>query len=261
MMLVDSHCHLDCLDLSVHQHHMDHVLENAQREGVEHFLCVAIELEKHLNLLKLEQSYPHIDISVGVHPNHKLEVDITEAHIMANARAAEVVAIGETGLDYYRIDTTQISRQQERFRRHIRVARMLKKPLIVHTRQAPEDTCRILREEKADDVGGVLHCFTESWDIAKRALDLGFFISFSGIITFKNAETVREVAKRVPLHALLIEADSPYLAPEPHRGKPNQPAYVSYVAQGLATLRDLSFQDIAQQTWDNYFRLFKRLPA
>ncbi len=257
-MLVDSHCHLDCLDLSLHQNSIDKVLETAKAAGVVRMLCVAIELEKHDILLKLAKTYPTVDISVGIHPNHLPDQVLAEEQLMKCAKNHEVVAVGETGLDYYRSDEAQKYAQQERFRQHIRVARALDKPLIIHMRHAAEDTMRILHEERARDVGGVFHCFTEDWPIAQQALDLGFYISFSGILTFRNAKVLHEVAKQVPCGALLIETDSPYLAPEPHRGKANQPAYVYHVATYLAKLRQEPFELIAQYSWDNYHYLFKR---
>lgn len=254
MKLVDSHCHLDCLDLSLHQGSMDVVLSKAKQAGVERLLCVALALEKHAVLLQLAKTYAQVDISAGVHPNHTMAVPLTEEALLACAEAPEVLAVGETGLDYYRIDVSDQHEQQERFRCHIRVARTLGKPLIIHTRQASEDTLRILREEKADAIGGVFHCFTENWEIAKQALDLGFFISFSGIVSFKNALDLRETAKKVPNESFLIETDAPYLAPVPHRGKANEPAYVRHIAACLADLRGVSLDVVASVVWENYHR-------
>lgn len=255
-MLVDSHCHLDRLDLSTYNGDLKLALEAARAQSVEHILCVCIDLENFPQVLQVAESYPNISASVGVHPTEVIPQDPTTEELIKLAQHSRVVAIGETGLDYYR-DESHKAAQQERFRRHIRAAKQTDKALIVHTRQARVDTIAILKEEGADSVGGVLHCFTENWEMAQQAMELGFYISFSGIVTFKNAIEIQEVAKQLPLDRMLIETDAPYLAPVPFRGKPNQPAYVRYVAEAIATLRDVSFEEIAKQTSENFFTLFK----
>lgn len=254
-MLVDSHCHLDQLDLTPYQGNLDLALAAAKKNGVNHFLCVCIDLENFKNIKTIAEKYENVQITVGLHPNEKVEIEPSIENLMQYANHPKVVAIGETGLDYFR-SQGDIEWQRQRFRTHIQTARKLDKPLIIHTRQAQEDTIRIMVEESADTIGGVMHCFTENWDMAKKALDLGFYISFSGIVTFVNAIELKEVAKKVPLDALLIETDSPYLAPVPFRGKPNEPAYVRYVAEHIAELKGIPFEEVAEQTTFNYFKLF-----
>lgn len=256
-MLVDSHCHLDQLDLTNYQGSLEKVLEEAKAQGIGHMLCVCINLEDFPQVLAIAKQYSHIDASLGLHPNDAVREEPAEDDLIALAQDPKIVAIGETGLDYYRIEKeSDIHNQQERFRRHIRAAKAVKKPLIVHTRQAKEDTLRIMKEEGAEEVGGVLHCFTEDWDMADRAMEQGFYISFSGIVTFKNATALQAIAKRIPLDRMLIETDAPYLAPVPHRGKSNVPAYVSYVAEYIAQLREVPLEVIAHHTTENYFNLF-----
>ncbi len=221
-------------------------------------LCVSIDMENYPAMLALVEDYQQISISVGVHPN---EVDRREADPGELERLAahpKNVAIGETGLDYFR-SKGELEWQHNRFRQHIAAARSCGKPLIIHTREAKQDTIRIMQEEDARDVGGVMHCFTEDWEMAQQALDMGFYISFSGIITFNSATELRQVAQQVPEDRLLIETDAPYLAPVPHRGKPNLPAYVGLVADCLAELRGSSREEIAAITGDNFRRLFKPL--
>lgn len=255
-MFVDSHCHLDRLDLTQYNGQLDLALAAAHKNGVKHFLCVNVNLEDFPKILFLAENYPDVTCSVGVHPTDG-ETDVySEAQLIELAQHPKVVAIGETGLDYYRSQADVIANQQENFRQHIRAARKVNKPLIIHTRMAAEDTIRIMQEEKAADVGGVMHCFTENWEVAQQALALNFYISISGIVTFKNADQVKEVAMNVPLERLLIETDSPYLAPVPYRGKPNEPAYVLYVAECIAKLRQLSLEEVAKQTTENFYRLF-----
>lgn len=251
--LIDSHCHLNFESL---QKNISQVLHNARENGVGHMLCVSVTLEKYPEVLALAHAHPQIFASVGVHPDEQQGQDPSVDDLVRRADDKRVVAIGETGLDYFRIQG-DMTWQQERFRRHIRAALATGKPLIIHTREAAQDTIRILREEGAQAVGGVMHCFTENWDTAQAALDLGFYISFSGIVTFRNAENLREVARQVPLNRLLIETDSPYLAPMPHRGKTNEPAFVRHVAEQLATLRSLSLEEIATATTANFFSLFR----
>ena len=219
-------------------------------------LCVSVTLEKYPEVLALAHAHPHIFASVGVHPDEQQGQDPSVEELVRRANDARVVAIGETGLDYFRIKG-DMTWQQERFRRHIRAARTTGKPLIIHTREAAQDTIRILREEGADAVGGVMHCFTENWDTAQAALDLGFYISFSGIVTFRNAEALRDVARKVPLDRLLVETDSPYLAPMPHRGKTNEPAFVRHVAEQLANMRAQPLDALAAATTANFFSLFR----
>ncbi len=255
-MLVDSHCHLDRLDLTNHDGNLSSVLAAAKKVGVNHILCVSIDKENASQVVEIAENYPDVSASVGVHPNEEADLDFTYNELITKAAHKRVVAIGETGLDYYR-STGDLTWQKERFRRHIRAAKQTQKPLIVHTRDAREDTLRILREEKADEVGGVLHCFTENWEMAQQAIALNFYISFSGIITFQNATELREVAKRVPMNKLLIETDAPYLAPVPYRGKPNEPAYVYHVAVALAQLHQVTLEEMAKNTTENFFNLFK----
>lgn len=258
VILVDSHCHLDRINLPIQT-----IVDDARANDVQHMLCVCVLLSAFPAMLKLVEPFPHIHVSVGLHPD-EMDVNIadepTVAQLVALGQHEKCVAIGETGLDYYREvgqDAALMHRQQQRFRCHIQAAHILKKPLIIHTRCAAEDTIALLREENAQAVRGVMHCFTESWEVAEQALDLGFYISFSGIITFKNAETIRDVVKKMPMDRLLIETDSPYLAPVPYRGKPNQPAYVKYVAEAVAVIKSLSYEAVAAITTQNYGDLFR----
>lgn len=251
--LIDSHCHINFDPLNTQ---LPAVLQNARDNGVSHMLCVAVNWEDYPQVRALAHEHAHIFASVGVHPNEQGGHDPSEQELIEHAADARVVAIGETGLDYYR-SSGDMGWQQERFRRHIRAAQHSGKPLIIHTREAAADTLRILREEHADTIGGVMHCFTEDWSVAEAALAMNFYISFSGIVTFRNAESLRQVAQRVPADRLLIETDSPYLAPVPHRGKTNEPAYVRHVAEALADLRGVPLEQLAQTTTDNFFRLFK----
>ncbi|SCZ84771.1 TatD family hydrolase [Nitrosomonas mobilis] len=252
-MFVDSHCHLDFPDLA---DHLDELLQNMRTSQVSHALCVGVDLEHFPRVLALAQAYPHLFASVGVHPDYELPTEPDVACLTKLADHPKVIAIGETGLDYFRLKGN-LEWQRERFRKHIRAASQCGKPLIIHTRAAAEDTLRIMAEENAQSVGGVMHCFTENWEVAKRALDMNFYISFSGIVTFKNASLVREVAMKVPADRMLIETDSPYLAPVPHRGKTNQPAYVCHVAEEIARLRNMALSEVAKVTTSNFFNLFK----
>lgn len=256
-MLVDSHCHLNMLDLSLFQGDLKNAILAAKKQDVNTFLCVAVDLEHFPDVLKVAQTYPEVFASMGIHPNEKLHVEPSEDELVKRAKQKKVIAIGETGLDYYRSDG-DLSWQQERFRKHIRVAKKLHKPLIIHSRQAREDTIRILQDEKADEVRGIMHCFTEDWDMAKKAMDLGFLISFSGIVTFKNAADLQDLVKKIPLECLLVETDAPYLAPIPFRGKPNEPAYVRYVAEKIAELKNVSYAEVAQKTTHNFLNLFQQ---
>ncbi len=252
-MLVDSHCHLDFPGLA---DHLPDVLASMDEKGVACAVCIGVNLEDFPKVLALAETHPRLFATVGVHPEYDDVEEPDEARLLALANHPKVIGIGETGLDYYwRKDKPEWQRQ--RFRTHIRAALHCDKPLIVHTRESAADTLDILREEQAAAVGGVMHCFTESWEIAQQALDLGFYISLSGIVTFKNAALVKEVAQKCPLDRLLVETDSPYLAPMPYRGKPNQPAYVYYVAQEIAKLRGITPEAVAEATTNNFFTLFK----
>ena len=251
-MLVDSHCHLDLPELASN---LPQLLEAMQRNDVGCAVCIGVTLEDFSRILTLTETHPNILATVGVHPENTGVKEPTVDGLVELARRPKVVGIGETGLDYYwHKDAPEW--QRERFRTHIRAARAAGKPLVVHNRDATADTLRVLAEENAGDVGGVMHCFTETWDVAERALDLGFHISISGIVTFKNALVVKEVARRVPLDRLLVETDAPYLAPVPFRGKINQPAYVRHVAEEIASLRGIPYDAVAAATTDNFFRLF-----
>lgn len=258
LFLVDSHCHLDRLDLTPFDNQLPNALEYAQQQGVGHMLCVSINMEHYAEVRETARQFDFVSASVGVHPNETDGHDPSVDELLALADDSQIVAIGETGLDYFRSEG-DLGWQQERFRRHIAAARVSRKPLIIHMRDATEDTLRILREENADEVGGVMHCFVEDWETAQQALDLNFYISFSGIVTFKNAVELQQVAQKVPADKMLVETDSPYLAPVPYRGKSNQPAYVYHVAKKIAELRETTLEDVAQQTTDNYFKLFGKL--
>jgi TatD DNase family protein len=255
-MLVDSHCHLDCVNLKPYGGDFHRLMEETAAVGVRHMLCVSIDLEQYPKMRKLVDPYPQVSVSVGVHPNEQHRRDPAPEDLVELAADPRNVAIGETGLDYYR-SKGDLDWQHQRFRNHIAAARACGKPLIVHTRDAREDTIRILTEEGARDAGGVLHCFSETWEMAEQALDLGFHISFSGIVTFDSADDLREVAAKVPLDRLLIETDSPYLTPVPHRGKPNEPKFVAQVAECIAGLRRMAVDDVVAVTRDNFFGLFR----
>ena len=260
-MLVDSHCHIDFPELV---DDFPGVLSRAHDSGVGHLLCVSVNLQDFPAMLQLADRSENISASVGVHPNTSMEVteEPSVDTLAALADNPKIVAIGETGLDYYRT-SCDVDRQRERFARHIRAARRVQKPLIVHTRNAAGETIELMRSEEAGGAGGVMHCFGEDWDTAKAALDEGFYISFSGIVTFKSAQTVRDVAKKVPLDRILVETDAPYLAPVPFRGKTNEPAYVKHTAECLAEIRQMDLDSFADLTTENFFRLFdsaKRAP-
>lgn len=257
--LIDSHCHLNIIDLVDFQNDLGSLLRAAEAEGVSHFLSVCVEQEDYPMLVEIATRYPAVSFSVGVHPNAEPEKEWTVSQLVTMAAHPSCIAIGETGLDYYRNTTDDfLDTQRSRFRDHIHASRLAKKPLIIHTRQAAEDTLTIMADEGADEIGGVMHCFSENWDIAKRALDLNFYISFSGILTFKTALILQDVAKKVPIDRILIETDSPFLAPVPFRGKQNHPALVKYVAQALSVLRGDSYAFIAEQTTKNFYDCFQR---
>ncbi|MBL0351774.1 MAG: TatD family hydrolase [Candidatus Dechloromonas phosphoritropha] len=252
-MLVDSHCHLDFPDLS---RRLPEILGRMNENGVGWAVCIGVNLEDFPGVLALAESHPNLYATVGVHPEYTDAEDPSEEKLIELADHPKVIAIGETGLDYY-WQKDRPKWQRDRFRRHIRAAIRARKPLVIHMRDAADDTLRILEEEGADAVGGVMHCFTETWEVARRALDLGFHISFSGIVTFKNALAIKEAAQKTPLNRILLETDSPYLAPVPYRGRANEPAYVRYVAEEVARLRALSPEQVGEATTNNFFNLFK----
>lgn len=253
MPFVDSHCHINFPELAAN---MDDVLAQMRDNEVISALCVSVNLADFPQILALAERYPHIYASVGVHPDHEGVEEPDVARLVGLAQHPKVVAIGETGLDYFRLKG-DLEWQRARFRTHIRASRESGKPLIIHTREAAADTLRIMAEENAAEASGVMHCFTETWEVAEAALAMGFYISFSGIVTFKNAKQLKEVAQRVPLERILIETDAPYLAPVPHRGKLNQPAYVKHVAEEIAMLRGISLDEVGRSTTENFKRLFK----
>ena len=254
-LLVDSHCHIDFPDFS---EDVDKVLERAAENGVGHLLCVSVDLENFDRIKALTQAHRQIFSSIGTHPNsdcsHSGEPQVSD--LLERSKDPAVVAIGETGLDYFR-SKGDLGWQKDRFRVHIRAAKNAELPLIVHSRNARVDTITILKDEGADECGGVMHCFTEDWEMARAALDLGFYISLSGIVTFRNSLDLQAVARKLPGERLLIETDSPYLAPMPMRGKRNEPAFVRHTAEFLAELRGESIEQLTLQTTDNFFRLFK----
>lgn len=252
-MLVDSHCHLDFPEFAGK---IDQLIESMSKNGVAYALCAGVTLERFPAVLTLAETHPQLYAAVGVHPDTQEGAEPDIATLVSLARHPKVVAIGETGLDYYRLKG-DMEWQRERFRTHIRAAIQAGKPLIIHTRSAADDTLRLMREECADKIGGVMHCFTESMEVAEVALELGFFISFSGIVSFKNAHALKEVARQVPLERILVETDAPYLAPVPHRGQTNQPAFVLHVAEEIARLRGISVAEVAEATTRNFFRLFR----
>ena len=256
-MLVDSHCHLDFPEIAGQ---LDDVFELMRANQVERALCVSVTLEDFPRVRRIAETYAHIHGSVGIHPDYEKVDAVSVAELIALADNPRIVAIGETGLDYYRL-TGDLEWQRDRFRTHIRAARECGKPLIIHTRAAAEDTLRIMREEGADKAGGVMHCFTESMDVARAAMDLGFYISFSGIVTFKNAKDIKAVAAGVPMESLLVETDSPYLAPVPFRGRTNQPGYVKHVAEEIARIKGIAFEQVCAITTRNFLQLFKDVKA
>ncbi len=251
-MFIDSHCHLNFPGLA---EDLDAVLANMRANEVSHALCVSVDLVSFPQVLELADRHDNLYASVGVHPDYEMETEPTQAELVRLAQHPKVIAIGETGLDYFRL-TGDLEWQRERFRTHIRAAKECGKPLIIHTRSAAADTLRIMAEENAGSTGGVMHCFTENLEVAKAAIDLGFHISFSGILTFKNATLIKEVAQSIPLEKILIETDSPYLAPTPHRGKTNQPAFVKHVAEEIARLRNITVEEVGAATTENFNRLF-----
>jgi TatD DNase family protein len=252
-VFVDSHCHLDFPELAAE---LPQLLSAMREQAVTHALCIGVDLPAWPGVLAIAQGHSNLYATAGVHPDYVDTPEPSVVQLVAMAQADKVVAIGETGLDYFRLEG-DLEWQRDRFRTHIRAAREAGKPLVIHTRAAAEDTLAIMRQERADEVGGVMHCFTETWEVAQAALDLGFHISFSGIVTFKNAVELKDVARRVPLDRMLIETDSPYLAPVPYRGKRNQPAWVRHVGEAIAALRGVAVEEIARATTDNFFHLFR----
>jgi len=250
-MLVDSHCHIDFPELAAD---LDAVLALMAANGVGRALCVSVTLQDFPRIQKIVGERPQIYGSVGVHPDYE-GLDVSCDELVKLAARPKIIAVGETGLDYYRLKG-DLEWQRDRFRTHIAAARASGKPLIIHTREAAADTIRIMQEEGARDAGGVMHCFTESWEVAAAAIGLGFYISFSGIVTFKNAKAIKEVATKVPLENMLVETDSPYLAPVPYRGKTKKPGYVKHVAEEIARLKGISFEHVCAQTTDNFNQLF-----
>ena len=254
-MYIDSHCHLDRIDLKDFNNSFEQLIDTIRNSRVERLLCVSINLEDYPAMRRLVDDHDFIDVSVGVHPSDARDHRETVETLVELGQDPRVVAGGETGLDYY-YSADSREQQLDSFRDHLRAANRLNKPVIVHTRDAQQDTLDVLRSEQADACGGVLHCFTESWDMARQALDMGLYISFSGIVTFRNAEALREVARKVPDDRFLIETDAPYLAPVPHRGRQNHPGWVPHVAECLAEVRGCSLERIAELSRDNYRRLF-----
>ena len=252
-MFVDSHCHLDFPELA---DDLPALLQAMRDARVTHALCISVELADWPRVHALARAHDNLFATAGVHPDYKDIEEPTVERLRELASRPKIVAIGETGLDYYRLEG-DLSWQRERFRTHIRAAREVGMPLVVHTRSAADDTLSIMRDERASEAGGVMHCFTETWEVASAAIDLGFHISFSGIVTFKNAVALKDIARRVPLDRMLIETDSPYLAPVPHRGKRNHPALVVHVAEEIARLRDVPLETVARATSENFFRLFR----
>jgi len=254
--LVDSHCHLPLIDAEAGEGGIDSVVERAHAAGIQHMLCVSVDLETFAGVAAAAARHPSVSATVGVHPNTDGPVaEPTVEMLVQHAQLDDIVAIGETGLDYFR-STGDLDWQRRRFRTHIAAARETRKPLVVHCREAAADLLAILREERCAEVGGVMHCFVEDWDTAQAALDLGFYISISGIVTFKTATALQDVARRLPLDRLLIETDAPWLAPVPRRGKQNEPAYVRHTAEFLAALRGEELATFAAATSANFFRLF-----
>ncbi|MCE1177183.1 MAG: TatD family hydrolase [Burkholderiales bacterium] len=254
-MFIDSHCHIDFPDLYAK---IPEVLDNMRAHEVSHALAVSVDVKDWERIRALIEAHPNIYGSVGVHPEYADAYEPSLDELLAMLAHPKVIATGETGLDYYwtKNEGNVLDWQRARFRTHIEAAKQARKPLIIHTRDSAEDTMRILREENADEIGGVMHCFTESRAVAQQALDLGFYISFSGIVSFKNATVIHDTAKYVPLDRILIETDSPYLAPVPYRGKQNEPAYVRHVAQAVASLRGISIEEIGRASSENFARCF-----
>ncbi|MBU3575591.1 TatD family hydrolase [Polynucleobacter sp. UK-Mo-2m-Kol15] len=255
-MFIDSHCHLDFPEF---QARLPEVLSNMAACKVSHALCVSVDIPDFPKVKKLAEDHPHLYASVGVHPDYEDTPEPSFEFLVEQARHPKIVAIGETGLDYYRMGERSYESmewQRDRFRTHIRASIASQKPLIIHTRSSSLDTLKILKEEGADQIGGVMHCFTESTEVAIAAMEMGFYISFSGIVTFKSAKDLQDTCKHVPLDRMLIETDSPYLAPIPYRGKTNEPAWVSKVGEFIAQLKGISIESLAEHTSNNFFQCF-----
>lgn len=255
-MFVDSHCHINFSDFADDG---NAVVERMRAANVSHAMCISVTLREWPSVVAISDRHVNIYATAGVHPDYENIEEPTIADLLLRAQHPKVQAIGETGLDYYRLKG-DLEWQRQRFRTHIRAARECGKPLVIHTRSASADTLAIMREERANEVGGVMHCFTESWDVASAAMDLGFYISFSGIVSFKSAKDLRDVAQRVPMERMLIETDSPYLAPVPYRGKRNEPSYVPHVAAAIATVRQIDVETVGHATSQNFFSLFRVTP-
>lgn len=256
-MLIDSHCHLDRLRLEKYDGELSSAVTAARERGVQGILCVGISLDNRETVRQIAETYPDVVASVGVHP---LDIEsglATVEQLVDWAGHPKIVALGETGLDYYYSEDSKSS-QQESFAIHLQAGAQSQLPVIVHTRSAKEDTLRLIAEHGNEESAGVLHCFTEDWDMARRAVDMNYLISISGIVTFRNAEALRDVVRKLPLDRLMVETDSPYLAPVPYRGKPNEPAYVREVAEYVAELKNISYEELIRATSDNFFRLFKK---
>ncbi len=256
-MLIDSHCHLNYLKLTDDYPDVGTIIQKAQNEGVEKLITIGVEWSELDTIQAIADTHDPVFFTAGIHPSEFEDVYPSMDALIAKATHDKCVGIGETGLDYHYNDAATIADQQRRFSEQIQIGRHLKKPVVIHTRAAKADTLAIMRNEQAQDCGGVMHCFTEDWEMAKQALDMGFYIAFSGIVTFKNAQSIQQVAQKVPADRLLVETDAPYLAPVPKRGKTNYPFYVPHTAAFLAELRGTSFQAIAQTTTDNAKRLFQ----
>lgn len=257
MQIIDSHCHLNFPDFDGR---IPDILQNAADNQISHLLCISTSWENQGEVIAMAEKYPQIFASIGKHPTTEGGHEPTTEDLLKAAEHPRVVAIGETGLDYFRSEG-DLTWQHERFHAHIDAAKIAKKPLIIHTRAAAKDTMNTLRDTNASDAGGVMHCFAEDWDVAKAALDIGFYISFSGIVTFKSAQSVQEVAKKAPLDRILVETDAPYLAPVPHRGKTNEPAFVRHTAEFVADARGIALEELADATTRNFFTLFSTATA
>ncbi|WP_159990560.1 TatD family hydrolase [Pelistega ratti] len=255
-MFIDSHCHLDFPEL---KENLPTILANMQKNQVHHALCVSVDLKDWQQMMEMVEAHPQLSASVGTHPDYPDTIEPSVEQLVELAKHPKVVAIGETGLDYYRL-SEPLEWQRQRFRTHIQAAVTSQLPLIIHTRQASADTIRIMQEEGAERCSGVMHCFSETREVAEQAMALGFYISFSGIVTFKNAVQLQEVAKAIPLDRLLIETDSPYLAPVPYRGKTNDPSKVIHVAEKIAELKGISLAEVAKASTENFYRLFAKVP-
>jgi len=255
MFLVDSHCHLNLMDLTTDEYNLDKVIDRSKKCDVQYILNVCMNFKDFSEVLKIGEYYPEVGSSIGLHPNDQKD-NVERDILLSKAQHEKIIAIGETGLDYFH-PNSQCEQQREWFRDHIRIAKKVKKPLIIHTRAAKKDTLQILQEENASEVGGVMQCFNEDWDMAKKAMDMNFFISFAGLVTYKNRVSLNKIAKSVPLDKILIETDSPYFSPSPYQDKQNEPAFLRLIAKYLSELRKLPLEEFAFATTQNFFNLFK----